>query len=156
MNNISSVISEINTFISSKNDLDNETIGFLMNLKEMLLTSQDSSFLIQSQKKKQKQLSEVEILLRIVGKEAFISCYEYFKDKHIGKKNNIVKDMFICGGAKEDNSARTKASTGSKIFKKGLQIEALKNIIGSNRVPNKVIEEAKNILNKETVSWGEA
>ena len=148
MKNISPAIFEINTFISGKNDLDDETISFLMNLKEMLLISQDNSFTIEVKKKK---LPEIEILLRIVGKKAFVDCYDYFKNKHIGKKNNIVKDMFICGGAKSDNSARTKASIGSKIFKKGLHIKALENIIDSNRVSDIVIEKAKNILNQEDI-----
>lgn len=133
------IISEINTFIS-----DNDTICFLMNLKEKLLELQDDTVLIHTQKKKQKQLSEVEILLRSVGKEAF-------KDKHVGIKNNILNDMFICAGAKSDNSTRTKASVGSKIFNEGLHIEALKNIIDSNRVDIGVIEKAKTILNKELV-----
>lgn len=151
MSNMSLIISEINTFISNKNDLDYDTIGFLTNLKEKLLELQDASVLIHTQNKKQKQLPKVETFLRAVGKEAFINCYKSFKDKHIGIKNNIVKDMFICAGAKTDNSARTKASIGSKIFNEGLHIEALKNIIDSNRVDIRIREKAKTILNKEIV-----
>jgi len=147
MNDISSVISRINTFISSKNNLDSETIGFLMELKDTILTSQDSSFLMKVQSTK--QLPKIESLLRIIGKKAFIDCYECFQKKHIGEIDNIVKNMWTCGGAETDNSARTKASTGSKIFKEGLQIEALENIIGSNRVPSEVIEKAKKLLEYE-------
>ena len=150
MNNVSPMISNINVFISNKNNLDDDTIDFLMTLKESLLSLQDQSFL--TREKKEKKLSEVELLLRSVGKEAFIRCYKYFKEKHLGKKKNIVSDMERCAGAKSVNSARTKASVGSKIFKKDLHIDALRNIIASNRVNDDVIEKAKDILKEEGIT----
>ncbi len=66
-----------------------------------------------------------------------------------GDQGNIILKMKECGGATTDNSARTKASVGLKIFKEGINIEALKSILNAKRVDDKTRKKAGSILERE-------
>lgn len=146
------IISDINQFIAKKHTLDIETVEFLSSIKLQLLEFQEKSFEVHN--KKQKTVSkEVDVLLRSIGKSTFINCYYIFKAKYLEEiKRPILEEMYSLGGAKSDGSARTKASIGLKIFKLGLNIEALDSIIKSEKVEKIIIEKAKTILIKEKTS----
>ena len=47
------------------------------------------------------------------------------------------------------SSVNTKASCGIKLFREGLNIEALKQIISGTKVDSSVVDNAKDILSKE-------
>ncbi len=148
MNNIANLLSEINTFLV-KHNADKETIEFLLELKQKILEADEQRL---ANRKKTTELPLVEVLLRSVGKKAFISCYDKFKQASNGKVGNITNFMKEClGDGVSDNSARTKSSVGARIFREGLEIEALKNIIAAAKVEEETKDEARKILEKEGV-----
>ena len=97
----------------------------------------------------QNKISDIETTLRSIGKKAFIECFYILKEEQDGENENIISCMMSHGGAKKESSARTKASIGRKIFKEGMELEALKNIISSNRVKEVTKNKALVILQKE-------
>lgn len=144
--NIPLTISQINNFISQKHSLDEETVKFLSNLKLTLMGIEDDLI-----KKDTKEAPEVQSLLRSVGMSSFVNAYYIFKTKHSDNLNkSILDEMKTFAGAKTDASARTKSSIGLKIFKKGLQIDALKLIENSLKVEQNIALKAHEILQKET------
>ena len=135
------LLGDINSFLSS-NIVNKETLNFLMKLKQKILKGYDMTT-------KQNKISDIETTLRGIGKTAFIECFYTLKEDQDGDSGNIISCMMSHGGAKKENSARTKASIGRKIFKEGMEIEALKNIISSNRVKEAIRNKALIILQKE-------
>ncbi|MBU1658641.1 EVE domain-containing protein [bacterium] len=86
----------------------------------------------------------VDDYLRSVGKKCFIDYYELFRDLNIDRQiliNTLKKEGL------SPASCDTKASDGRQIFIKGLEVSALRNIIGSQRLEIKVKEKAQVLLN---------
>lgn len=84
---------------------------------------------------------DLEILLRKVGKQIFINHYYDFKEKdHL--EELLPNDFTI-------NSKRSRTSSARKIFKLDRNIEALQNIINSERLESDVINKAREILKSE-------
>lgn len=135
------LLGDINSFLSS-NSVDQETLSFLISLKQKILEGYDMTT-------KQNKISDIETTLRSIGKKAFIECFYILKEEQDGENENIISCMMSRGGAKKESSARTKASIGRKIFKEGMELEALKNIISSNRVQEATKNKALVILQKE-------
>ncbi len=143
MNASTELLGDINTFLSS-NTVNNETLRFLIKLKQGILEGFDTGKTPQI-----KNSFNLEKMLRSIGKKAFIDCYGVFKQQKNGELENIVSLMKSCGGAKNDNSARTKASIGKKIFNMNMELEALKNIIGSKKISEETKNKALKILQEE-------
>ena len=82
---------------------------------------------------------------------SFVNAYYIFKAKYSDNLTKpILNEMKMLAGAKTDASARTKSSVGLKIFRKGLQIDALRLIANSQKVEQDIALKAHEILQKET------
>jgi len=139
------IISDINTFLV-ENSIDREVVEFLMNLKMKVLELDEQR--INSGKKKT-ELSQTEVLLRSLGKKDFVYCYEVFKKAAKGNIGNVSEAIVDCSGARKDTSRRTKASVGVKLFRLGLEIEALKSIVEAEKIEQDVKDEALRMLKLE-------
>ncbi len=137
------LIGDINTFLSS-NVVNNETVKFLIELKQRILEGCD-----EEKTSKTKNSIDLEKTLRSIGKKAFVNCYNVFKQQKNGEIENIVDLIKKCGGTQKDNSVSTKASIGKKIFNANMELEALRNIIASNKVPEETKNKALKILQYE-------
>lgn len=144
MTSIVNLIGEINDFLTTHNS-DNETLEFLIGMKRKLLEV-DESMLIK--KENNVDLPIIEVMLRSVGKRAFVNCYKYFEGVYRGELTDINNEMKRCSGAKTDNSVRTKVSVGIRIFREDLQIDALKNILEAGKVDNETKKKARALLEK--------
>ncbi len=142
MHRVVSLKEDINSFLSS-HKVDVETFDFLMKMKKNLdkVYSTDSS-------KTNKKL-DIEKTLRSIGKKAFVDCYDILKKAKKDDKWNIVHLIKKYGGAKNENSARTKVSVGKKIFNENMEKEALQNIITSKKVDEETKNRALIILQRE-------
>ena len=145
MNKAAEILSDINTFLVSHN-VDKEVIEFFLELKTKVLDLDEQKLY---NHKRSKELSQVEVLLRSIGKRAFVSCYYIFKQVAEGTIENTTDAIKDCSGAKKNSSRRTKASVGVRLFKLGLQIEALNTIVEAEKVEQAVKEKALEILKKE-------
>ncbi len=143
MNTAKGLLEDINTFLST-NNVDSATLDFLIDLKQKILKSCDFTAMKSGQ-----NITDIEKILRSIGKKAFVDCFDVFKQARDGDSLDIVSMMHKCGGAKNDNSARTKASIGKRIFKEHIELEALKNIIGSAKVDEETKDKALKILHRE-------
>ena len=147
MANSVSVISKINDFITSKHDLDTETIEFLIGLKQDVLSIEDAK---PKSEYHSKELPPVEKLLRTMGKKAFLDSYEALDVEHkLGDLRNaqgLISKMKEAGIAGGEMSMRVRASTGRKIFREGLNIEALESIAHSHRTGDDVKAKAEKLL----------
>ena len=87
-------------------------------------------------------------LLNRVGKGCFLDCFSDFEAASSGSGNleDLMDVMYHRGGAETENSARTKARNGLKIFQLGLVPEALTNISQSKRLESSQIETALKLL----------
>lgn len=85
----------------------------------------------------------LETLINKVGKKVFVDYYYIFKDD-INPEEALIKDNFTLA------SRRSRSSTARKIFKEGLQIAALNNILNSSRIGTATINKAKEIIEKES------
>jgi len=139
------IISEINEFLRD-NIVDKNVLEFLVELKMKILELDERGT---SKYRERKELSQIEALLRSIGKSAFISCYYQLKKASEGEISNISESITECSGARSNNSLRVKASVGVRIFKLSLNIEALKIIIKAEKVESSVREDAKKILKEE-------
>ncbi len=137
------LIGDINTFLS-KNTVDSKMLNFLIQLKQKILDRYS-----EKEANGKKNITDVEKILRSIGKKAFIECYDIFKESRDNPNANIVSLMQRYGGANNEFSARTKASIGKKLFKEGLEVEALKNIIDSSKVEESIKNKALLLLRKE-------
>jgi len=141
MSVVAKLLGDINSFLSS-NNVSHETLIFLIGLKQKILEECDVKI-------EQNEAQDIEKILRVIGKRAFVDCFYIFKAEYNDENKDVVSLMLTYGGAKSENSARTKASIGRKIFREGLELEALRNIVGSNRVEEKTKNKALEILLKE-------
>lgn len=144
MDNITEILGEINDFLTT-HTTDRDTTAFLIGLKRKLLEL-DAQV---PSRKKTTTLSTIEVLLRSVGKRAFINCYEVFKMAANGEIENITSSIKGCSGAESSNSLRTKASVGVRIFREGLETKALQAILSARKVDDDTKEKAQNLLLKE-------
>lgn len=145
MNKIPTLLSEVNEFLVA-HTVDKETIEFLIGLKRKLLELEELEV---PARQKKKELPQIEILLRTLGKKCFVSCYDIFKKAANDEIVDITSSIKYCSGAKEDSTRRTKASVGTRIFREGLQLEALKSIVAAKKVEKSTREEAIKILQQE-------
>ena len=141
MNTTVDIISKINEFIRD-NIVDKHTLEFLMELKMQVLE------LDKPKRRIVKEHSQLEILLRSMGKKCFIECYSELKMVFENKTFNASEAIKKCSKA-TNNSLRTKASVGMRIFKMGLNIEALKSISEAEKVKLPIRKKALEILEKE-------
>ncbi len=146
MNKVAELISDINDFLVEQNNVDKSTIEFLFGLKRKIIELDEQNL---SNHQKKIELPAVEILLRSLGKKAFVRCYKMFKQAAIGELKDLPAAIKDCSGAKTDNSIRTKSSVGLRIFREGLQIKALKTIIAAEKVDQPIKEEALKLLQEE-------
>ena len=146
MNDVTEILGEINDFLTT-HTTDRDTTEFLVGLKRKLL---ELDMQVPS-RKKTTTLPTVEVLLRSVGKRAFVDCYEVFKMAANGKIENIASSIKSCSGAESSNSLRTKASVGARIFREGLETEALKAILSARKVDDDTKKKAQNLLLKEDI-----
>jgi len=147
MSNSIALISKINDFISTKHDLDNETIEFLINLKKDVLVVDDNK---STKAWEPKKLPQVERLLRSMGKKVFLDCYELFdEDYKTDEKSDTqklivkMKELGIHGG---ENSFRTRVSINRSIFRNKLNLEALKVIASAPNVTTETKLRAEKLL----------
>lgn len=87
----------------------------------------------------------LETLINKVGKKIFVEYYYVFKDDD-NPEEALKKEKFTLA------SRRSRSSTARKIFKEGMQIAALNNIISSARIGTSTINKAKEIIEKESSS----
>lgn len=91
----------------------------------------------------------MEKILRSVGIETFIKYFEIFQDNKDNHSNREILDFFDDNKEQwTDNSKRTKASKGKKIFKENLEILALEYIINSGRLDEDILAKAENLYSK--------
>ncbi|MCL2228873.1 MAG: hypothetical protein FWC00_03525 [Firmicutes bacterium] len=85
-------------------------------------------------------------ILKSVGKENFVNFYYHIKAmKHSDEK--LTREFFA---GKKESTARRSFCGAYKIFKDGKELEALKMIIDSKRLPQEIKEEAQRIYDWET------
>jgi len=144
MNASADIVSSINEFLSD-NIVDKLVVEFLVELKMKILKLDEQK---QFKNRTIKEHTPLEILLRSIGKSCFIDCYYQLKMVAKGKVFNASEAIRECSGAK-DNSRRTKASVGTRIFKLGLNLEALKSISEAEKVQPAIRKEALKILEEE-------
>lgn len=96
------------------------------------------------------QKANLEALLNRVGKRVFIEYYYQLKDLAITSKSNQnvinrIDEIFT------DKSKASRTSKAKRIFREGLQIEALESIVQakSNKVDDNVRDRAKQLLINE-------
>ena len=95
--------------------------------------------------------TDLETTLSAIGKEVFINFYYDFKDTTIGY-DTLAKKLF------EENKRSKSPRQGFRIpraryiFENGLEIDALKTIIDSQRLNGDIIDKAKEILHAEMLS----
>ena len=87
-----------------------------------------------------KGVSTMDILNKI-GKSTFIEHYYEFKNSLI-QPDDLPENFTL-------NSKRSRTSKARKIFRDGLQLDALQIIINSGRLEQDVIDKAKQIYEKE-------
>jgi hypothetical protein len=85
----------------------------------------------------------LETLLNKVGKKIFIDYYSVFKEDD-NPEEKLAETSFTL------NSRRSRSSSARKIFRDGLEVAALNNIIQSSRLEDETINRAKEILEAET------
>ncbi len=85
----------------------------------------------------------LETLINKVGKKIFVEYYYVFKDD-ANPEEALKKEKLTLA------SRRSRSSTARKIFKEGMQIAALNNIISSARIGTTTINRAKEIIEKES------
>ncbi len=146
MNKVAELISDINDFLVEQNNVDKGTVEFLFGLKRKIIELDEQNL---SNHQKKIELPVVEVLLRSLGKKAFVQCYKIFKRAASGELKDVSTAIEDCSGAKTSNSIRTKSSVGLRIFREGLHIEALKTIIAAEKVDQSIREEALKLLQKE-------
>ena len=156
MTDISKIIININDFLTIHHNLEADTVSFLISLKRELLEFEEELVKPQyktSPKRIKKELSKIETYLRTCGKSFFVQCYQILKQGALGEINDVSTAIQYYMKAKDiklsDNSSRTKASVGMKIFREGLQIDALNIIATANKVDNKTREAAHKLLQLE-------
>ena len=86
--------------------------------------------------------------LAAVGKTVFVNFYYDFKDFSISKDELAQKILTLNPGSKSDNQ-NFRIPRARHIFEAGKELDALRIIIESKRLPSVVIEKAKSILAKE-------
>ncbi len=155
MTDISKIIININDFLTIHHNLEADTVSFLISLKRELLEFEEEirpQYKI-SPKRIKKELSEIETYLRTCGKSFFVQCYQILKQGALGEINDVSTAIQYYMKAKDiklsDNSSRTKASVGMKIFREGLQIDALNIIATANKVDNETRGAAHKLLQLE-------
>ena len=141
------LLASINRFLVT-HTVDRETLEFLSDLKRQILELEDQVSM-GVKPSKRKELTKIEALLRALGKRAFIDCYEIFKAAAAREISQVAEAISECSGAKTANSLRTKASVGVKIFKEGLQRDALEIISQANKVDPEVRMRAEQLLKEE-------
>lgn len=90
----------------------------------------------------------VESLVSRVGKSTFIKYYYAFKKANLGNIDNqdvvsMMNEPFT------DKSKNSRTSKGKRIFREGLEKDALESIVCSCRLDGQVILEAEKILREE-------
>ena len=99
---------------------------------------------IETENMKEDKEPDLSRLLTSVGKETFVKYYEVFRANMDIHSNAEIIEAF-----KEEkwnkNSINSKATAGKKIFRLGLDKEALDMVINGSRVSDEVIEQAKKI-----------
>ncbi|MTI70074.1 MAG: DUF1413 domain-containing protein [Firmicutes bacterium] len=88
-----------------------------------------------------KNNESLEKLLNKIGKTIFVEYFYIFEEDN--NPENKLPDSFTI------NSRRSRSSSARKIFKKGLEIDALKNILKSSRLDEDTLNTAKKILENE-------
>lgn len=145
MSTTAEIVSDINEFLRD-NIVDVNVVEFLVELKMKVLKLDTKN---QSKRRIVKEQSQLETLLRSMGKKCFVDCYYQLKMTHEGKLSNASNAIKECSKV-DGNSLRTKASVGVRIFRLGLNLEALKSISEAEKVEQKVRKNALKILEEES------
>lgn len=137
------IIAMINNHIV-EHTVDESTLRLLIDLKKELLGMDDSKI-----KPSVSSDDKIKLLLRTTGQRCFVDCFSYFRQASKSGIQGFEAEIWKCSGAKKDTSFRTKVSAGTRIFKEGLELDALKVISSANRVDIKTKEKARELLSKE-------
>lgn len=91
------------------------------------------------------------LFAKSIGKSIFIMYYEYFENTQYSDEyiiENILPRYYIDKNGKEKKytTLKTRVKAARAIFESNNQIEALKICLTSKRLPNKIREKAKKIL----------
>jgi hypothetical protein len=100
-----------------------------------------SKKLSNSQHKLSSKRAETMEILNKIGKSTFIEHYYDFKH-NLTPADDLPEDFTT-------NSKRSRKSKARRIFREGLQLEALQIIMNSNRLDPSIINKAKEIYEKE-------
>ena len=86
---------------------------------------------------------DLDTMLNKIGKRVFIEYFYIFKADD-NPEDKLINEEFTL------NSRRSRSSSARKIFRDGLQLSALKNIIQSPKLDEEILVKAKEILEAET------
>jgi hypothetical protein len=129
-------------------DTEKELIVFCNNNPQYVLMTIENYERIKGEALSKEDDAEVlndeslETLLNKIGKKIFIDYYYVFKED-VNPEEKLPRDFTI-------NSRRSRSSSARKIFKNGLEIAALNNIVQSYRLDETTLTNARTILDKET------
>lgn len=90
-------------------------------------------------------VTDVEVLLRAIGKRVFVEYYDLFKSSSMSSAD--IADHLPSHYTL--SSRRSRVSKARRIFSDGLHIEALRNVASSERVDQVASELAQEILQRE-------
>lgn len=94
-------------------------------------------------------MENVNRMLNSVGKKIFVDHYYEFKDLNISKDLLAKKLLEENPNARKLSGQFIRISFARKIFANNLQKEALEIILNSNRLDEKTIKKAEEIIKRE-------
>ncbi|MEY8304559.1 hypothetical protein [Anaerosalibacter bizertensis] len=94
-------------------------------------------------------MEDVNRMLNSVGKKIFVDHYYEFKDLNISKDLLAKKLLEENPNSKKLSGQLIRISFARKIFANNLQKEALEIILNSNRLDEKTIKKAEEIIERE-------
>lgn len=146
--------------IISKSDLENNFEGVCDKLEEkkelivfsnnkptyVIMTieqyqSMEDKYINKDNESEEQSDESLETLLNKIGKKIFVDYYYVFKED-INPEERLSDNFTL-------NSRRSRSSSARKIFKNGMEIAALNNIIQSFRLDEDTLDNAKIILKNE-------
>ncbi|WJH36868.1 hypothetical protein N6H14_14895 [Paenibacillus sp. CC-CFT747] len=118
-----------------------ETFKYSIGIDGIILIQDDQEII----EIKDRSSLELDLVLSSIGKKFFIDYYDKLKDDKLTYKE-IVDSL---PSSFKRKSKVSRVSNSKRIFRQGLQIEALKNIINSKRIDSKTRQTARGFLEKE-------
>lgn len=130
--------------------LDNEAFIFQNNKpSHVLMTIKHYQNIVESKDEQVVDIADhadnedLDTMLNKIGKRVFIEYYYIFKADD-NPEDKLINEEFTL------NSRRSRSSSARKIFRDGLQLSALTNIIQSPMLDEEILAKAKEVLAAET------